>query len=133
MKTKYEVNYQKETTLQCTFEDFPRIFQGDVIWERKDKTLAADAQTVHTTIESFCQRDSIFKTCLKIIKADENDSGFYSCKIRLDKCYQETELRSDDIELCVYGREYIDLYIYIADNCLQHSLFRIIKMVYECN
>lgn len=80
--------------IECILEEFPIDFENTVIWERRQKK----SQTI-TEIEGFIKRTPVLKTFLHIKSSDDNDSGYYRCIIR----YQDLELRSDEIELCVYG------------------------------
>ncbi|CAC5362780.1 unnamed protein product [Mytilus coruscus] len=93
-KSKYEVTYKDPCKLECTLEEFPLYFDKSVKWERRQKKSQAI-----TEIEGNVEEDSVSKTYLTITSAEEIDSGFYRCRVR----HQDQELRSDEIELCIYG------------------------------
>lgn len=115
LQTKYEVVYLDAVTLECTFEDFPREFSGQVTWKKRRKFGWEETETIKSTRETF-RIDSDLKTSFLIPVSRENDSGFYSCTIQiLDTRYQDTEVQSVDIELCIYGRKCVDTSIVLKN------------------
>lgn len=115
LRIKYEVVYLDAVTLECTFENFPRKFSGQVTWKKRRKFGLAETETIKSTRETF-RIDSDLKASLLIPVSRENDSGFYSCMIQiLDTEFRDTEVQSVEIELCIYGRKCVDTSILLKN------------------